>query len=116
MIRLKRAYEDPSPQDGARWLVDRLWPRGRAKEALELSGWRREVAPSDELRAWFDHDPDRWEEFRRRYREELSRLDEELAPLVEAARDGDLTLVYAARDEERNNAAVLAEVLRERLG
>ncbi len=113
-IRTRRAYEDPGQQDGARYLVDRLWPRGVSKERLRLDGWAREAAPSDELRRWFDHDAERWEEFSRRYHAELDERPEAWLPLLEAAREGDLTLVYGARDTQRNNAVALAEYLRNR--
>ncbi|HKK28709.1 MAG TPA: DUF488 family protein [Gemmatimonadota bacterium] len=115
-VDIKRAYEEPSEDDGRRFLVDRVWPRGRSREALDLEAWTRDVAPSDELRKWFGHDPERWEGFRRRYRQELRERPEALEPLLEAARDGPVTLVYGARDTERNNAVVLRDVLVERLG
>jgi uncharacterized protein YeaO (DUF488 family) len=114
-IRLRRVYEPPVPEDGRRVLVDRLWPRGVTKEAARLDDWRREVAPSAELRRWFGHDPARWPEFRRRYRQELEANPEPLEPLLDAARRGPLTLVYAARDERHNQAVVLRELLEERL-
>lgn len=85
MIKVKRAYEDPAPEDGRRFLVDRLWPRGVKKEALQLDGWLKEVAPSDDLRRWFDHDPDRWEGFKQRYSAELDEQPERWRPLLEAA-------------------------------
>lgn len=111
MIQCKRAYDDPSSDDGTRVLVDRLWPRGVSKEEAELDRWLKEVAPSDELRRWFDHDPDRWEAFCERYYDELSDKDEAISFLREAARAGPLTLVYAARDREHNNAAALKQYL-----
>ena len=114
-IRLERAYEDADPRGGPRVLVDRLWPRGVSKEDADLALWLRSVAPSDELREWFDHDPDRWEEFRERYRAELEDREPELQRLEELARQGPVTLVYAASDDRRNNAVVLRDVLRERL-
>lgn len=114
-IRLRRVYDPPVPEDGHRVLVDRLWPRGVTKEAARVDDWRREVAPSAELRRWFGHDPARWLEFRRRYRGELTANPEALAGLLDAARDGVLTLVYGARDERHNQAVVLREVLEERL-
>ncbi len=110
-VRLKRAYEDPSPDDGERFLVDRLWPRGVKKEALRISAWLKEVAPSNELRRWFGHDPGRWEEFRRRYLDELSSRGDVLRPLREAASRGTVTLVYATREPEHNQAVVLRELL-----
>lgn len=116
MIRIKRAYDEPEPEDGRRALVDRIWPRGVSKEELELDDWRRDVAPSDQLRTWFGHDPDRWEEFRGRYVGELTKKPETWQPLLDAARgDGTLTLVYGASDRERNNAVVLRDFLRQRL-
>lgn len=115
MIKVKRAYEDPAPEDGRRFLVDRLWPRGLKKDALKLDGWLKEVAPSNELRRWFDHDPDRWEDFRQRYSAELDNRPEHWRPLLEAAQQGDVTLVYAARDEEHNNAVALQADLQSKL-
>ena len=112
-VRIRRAYEEPDHDDGSRVLVDRVWPRGRSREALRLAGWEREVAPSDELRRWFGHDPTRWEEFRRRYRAELEAPDRQaaLGRLASLARAGTLTLVYGAADEAHNQAVVLREVL-----
>jgi uncharacterized protein YeaO (DUF488 family) len=116
MIRIKRAYDPPEPADGRRVLVDRVWPRGLSKEALAVERWARDLAPSDDLRRWFAHDPSRWEEFRRRYRLELAAPEREadLEELAAVARTGTLTLVYSARDEEHNQARVLAEVIAER--
>jgi uncharacterized protein YeaO (DUF488 family) len=111
-IRLKRAYEPAAPADGYRVLIDRLWPRGVARDRAALDEWARELAPSTELRQWFGHDPSRFDEFRRRYVEELRRERPRLARLRRRARDGTLTLVYAARDPDHNDAVVLAEVLR----
>ena len=113
-VRLKRAYEPAEPADGYRVLVDRLWPRGVAKDAARLDEWARELAPSDELRRWFGHDPAKFAEFRRRYRAELAAREEKLRELRRRARRGTVTLVYAARDPEHNDAVVLAELLRER--
>jgi uncharacterized protein YeaO (DUF488 family) len=110
-IRLKRAYDPPSSEDGRRILVDRLWPRGVRKANAAIDRWLREVAPSTELRRWFDHDPTRWEEFRRRYRSELSAHPELLNELRTMAREGPVTLVYASRDQDHNDAVVLREVL-----
>jgi uncharacterized protein YeaO (DUF488 family) len=114
-IRIKRAYEPPSPADGARFLIDRLWPRGLSKERLALSGWLKDLAPSTELRQWFGHQPERWSGFQERYRSELATKEEALAPLLEAARNGPVTLVYAAKDEVHNDAVVLKAFLDERL-
>ncbi|MCP3176211.1 DUF488 family protein [Desulfuromonas sp. KJ2020] len=110
-VYLKRAYEPLQAQDGYRVLVDGLWPRGLSKDALQVQEWLKEIAPSRELRRWFGHDPDRWEEFRRRYFEELEAKGEALTELQERARQGTLTLVYAARDEEHNNAVALRDYL-----
>ncbi|MDP2675025.1 MAG: DUF488 domain-containing protein [Dehalococcoidia bacterium] len=114
-IATKRAYEPPAPEDGYRVLVDRLWPRGAKKEELRLDGWLKELAPSDELRRWFGHDPDRWPEFRERYRQELSGEPQQkvVRELARRAAAGTVTLVYGAQDERHNNAVVLAEVLAE---
>lgn len=114
-IRLRRAYAPPEPADGRRILVDRLWPRGIGKDELGLDAWLKGVAPSSELRRWFGHDPVKWEEFRRRYRAELAVRPKTLAPLLDAARAGPVTLVYGAKDERHNQAVVLAEVIAERL-
>lgn len=110
-ITVKRVYDGPAPDDGARVLVDRLWPRGISKEHAHLDRWSKEVAPSTDLRTWFHHDPDRFEEFERRYRAELAGNPEvpELAEL--GAGDRRLTLVYSARDTEHNQALVLRDVL-----
>lgn len=117
-VTIKRAYESPGPDDGYRVLVDRLWPRGVKKEDLPLDLWLKEIAPSAQLRVWFGHDPAKWEEFRRMYRQELAApvpghlLDD----LAEWARTGPVTLVYAARDEQHNGALVLKELLDEKTG
>ena len=110
-IRLKRAYAAPSSDDGVRILVDRLWPRGLSKANAAIDRWMQEVAPSAELRRWFGHDPSRWQEFRRRYRAELSQHEEQLNELRAMARQGTLTLIYAARNQDCNEAVILREVL-----
>lgn len=110
-LRLKRAYERPNQNDGKRVLVDRLWPRGVSKADASIDEWLKDLAPSTELRKWFGHDPDRWEEFRRRYAKEIQGHPEFLAHLRELARGGPLTLVYSARDEIHNDAVVLRDVL-----
>jgi len=110
MVRLKRVYEAPGEEDGTRVLVDRLWPRGVSKEAAAVDWWARELAPSDQLRRWFGHDPARFEAFAQRYREEL-RGSEALAELRRLAAEGTVTLVYAARDERHNNARALRQML-----
>lgn len=110
-VRLKRAYLPPSPDDGVRVLVDRLWPRGLRKSDAAIDRWLKQVAPSTELRRWFGHDPSRWEEFGRRYRAELSRDAAPVNELRTAASGARLTLVYAARDEAHNEAVILRELL-----
>lgn len=115
MVRVKRVYDPPSEEDGIRILVDRLWPRGLSKERAEVDLWLRDLAPSPGLREWFGHDPDKWDEFRRRYRAELSRHLDEIKPIIEASRTDTITLVYSARDEEHNSAVALREYLREHL-
>ncbi len=115
MIRRKRAYEPAEASDGVRLLIDRLWPRGISRDAAHLDAWRKDLAPSDELRRWYGHDPARYPMFRARYRAELRRRPSEIAALVALARRGTLTLVYAAKDAERSNAAVLAELVEESL-
>ena len=119
-IALQRVYAEAREQGGhtgTRVLVDRVWPRGVRREGLHTDLWLREVAPSKELRQWFGHDPDRWEEFTRRYRAELEHgpQREALGQLLDLARGGPLTLLYGARDTERNQAVVLREVLEQRL-
>jgi len=111
-ITLRRAYDPAAEDDGYRVLVDRLWPRGVSREKARLDEWARELAPSTELRRWFGHDPERFEEFQRRYREELAEHRDELEELRARARSGRLTLVFGARDTEHNEAVVLAEILR----
>lgn len=110
-VKLKRAYDAPAASDGARILVDRLWPRGVTKEKLCITTWMRDVAPSNNLRQWFQHDPTKWSEFRKRFLTELASQGEELCALMELARKGDVTLVFAARDVEHSNAAVLKEYI-----
>jgi uncharacterized protein YeaO (DUF488 family) len=110
-VRLKRAYEKPARGDGARILIDRLWPRGIRKADAELDHWLKEIAPSTALRKWFGHDPARWPEFRRRYAEEIRGHPDELAQLRSLARKGPITLVYSAHDELHNDAVVLRGLL-----
>jgi uncharacterized protein YeaO (DUF488 family) len=108
---LKRAYEAASPLDGVRVLVERLWPRGLSKEQAAIDIWLKEVAPSSELRRWFDHDAAKWQEFRRRYRDELRQRPEGLDRLSSLVAAGPVTFVYGSRDKEHNAAAVLKELL-----
>ena len=110
-IKLKRAYEEPCKEDGTRILVDRLWPRGVRKEDAAIDLWLKEIAPSAELRKWFAHDPDKWAEFRKRYRKELKGHADEVRQIRDKAREGTVTLVYSARDQEHNQAVVLQEFL-----
>ncbi|HWB32076.1 MAG TPA: DUF488 domain-containing protein [Acidobacteriaceae bacterium] len=110
-IHIKRVYEPPLPADGRRILVDRLWPRGLSKERAHVDLWLKEIAPSNELRKWFAHDPAKWPEFQRRYKEELRPLREQLAQLKQEAARGTVTLLYGARDEQHNEAVVLAGLL-----
>ena len=110
-VKLKRAYESPSVDDGTRILVDRLWPRGLSKQKAAIDRWMKEIAPSTELRKWFGHDPKRWKEFRRRYVAELRQHPTLLAELRSLARHGTITLVYSAHDETHNDAIVLRDVL-----
>ena len=114
-IKIKRVYDEPAASDGRRVLVDRIWPRGLRKEQAALDDWLKDIAPSAELRKRFGHSVDRWEEFRERYEAELERNRAALEPLVELCRRGDVTLLFAARDEEHNNAVVLRDVLAARL-
>jgi uncharacterized protein YeaO (DUF488 family) len=110
-VQIKRVYEPASSNDGDRVLIDRLWPRGVSRQNAKLDEWVKELAPSTELRRWFGHDPGRFDEFRRRYIEELRDERPRLTALRRRARDGTLTLVYSALDTERNDAVVLAEIL-----
>jgi uncharacterized protein YeaO (DUF488 family) len=114
MLRIKRVYEPPAREDGRRMLVERLWPRGMKKEALAADAWMKEVAPSGELRRWFAHEVDRWEEFRRKYRKELDANPSAWAPLVDLERHGNVTLLYSAHDPLHNGAVVLRDYLMER--
>jgi uncharacterized protein YeaO (DUF488 family) len=113
VIKIKRAYDPPDPKDGVRILVDRIWPRGVKKEKLAATFWMKDAAPSTELRKWFDHEPAKWDEFRKRYRNELERPEAKKAlhDIADAARKGSVTLVYGAKDPEHNQAAVLKEII-----
>jgi uncharacterized protein YeaO (DUF488 family) len=110
-VRLKRAYEHPAAEDGTRILVDRLWPRGVRKEDAAIDQWAKELAPSTGLRKWFGHEPARWPKFRERYAAELREHSAQLDELRKLARRGPITLVYAAHDEQHNDAVVLREML-----
>jgi uncharacterized protein YeaO (DUF488 family) len=110
-IQIRRVYDPPASEEGARLLVDRLWPRGVKKAQLHLAGWVRETAPSAPLRQWFNHDPDRWNEFQRRYCAELEANPKAWQPVLQAARHGKVTLLFGAADAEHNNAVVLKAFL-----
>jgi uncharacterized protein YeaO (DUF488 family) len=111
MLKLKRVYEEPSKEDGFRVFVERLWPRGISKERAVVDLWLKEVAPIPEMRKWFAHDPAKWEEFRRRYENELEKKTNEIRLLLEKSREGTVTLVYAAHDQEHNSALLLKQHL-----
>jgi len=114
-IQIKRAYDKPTASDGKRFLVDHLWPRGVSKARLKAEAWLKQVAPSDVLRKGFCHDPKKWEQFRTRYSAELEHHQEDLQPLLDAAHEGQVTLLYGARDTQYNNALVLKDYLEKRL-
>jgi len=111
MVEIKRIYDTPSPRDGRRVLVDRLWPRGVRKDQKVADDWTKEIAPSNDLRKWFSHDPAKWVEFKRRYKKELEAKPELVEQLRRQAREGPLTLLYAAKDTRHNNAVVLKEII-----
>src|SRR6185437_9418140 len=111
MIRLKRVYDPPDSNDGSRFLIERLWPRGVKKASLRLDAWLKDAGPSHELRKWFSHDPKKWDEFRRRYFSELDRNRDAWTPLLKAAHRGSVTLLFSSHDEEHNNAVALKEYL-----
>jgi uncharacterized protein YeaO (DUF488 family) len=115
VLQLKRVYEPPDRSEGHRILVDRLWPRGLSKEKAAIDEWMKEIAPSAELRQWFGHDPEKWPEFRRRYKQELRARDDLVLEIATLASRGRVTLVYGARDEAHNDAVVLAAVVRARM-
>jgi len=110
-LRIKRVYAEPGRDDGMRILVDRLWPRGLTKEKAKVDLWLKDVAPSNELRKWFGHEPKKWPEFRRRYQEELKNLDSSFAVLRQEVKQKTVTLLYGAKDQEHNEAVVLLELL-----
>ena len=110
-VQIKRVYEEPSTSDGKRILIDRLWPRGLTKEKAKVDLWLKDIAPSTELRQWFGHDPSKWNEFKKRYHDELKKNREIIVKLIEQLKTGKVTLVYGAKDEEHNDAVVLKEYL-----
>ena len=111
MIQIRRVYDAADKMDGTRLLVERLWPRGVKKESLQIESWLKDVGPSTELRKWFSHDPAKWDEFRRRYFVELESNPDAWHPIIEAARQGTVTLIYSSHDTEHNNAVALKEFL-----
>ena len=115
MLKVKRVYESTEVSDGVRFLVERLWPRGMKKEKLNMEAWLKDVAPSDSLRRWFEHDPLKWSEFQKRYRAELDDNPNTWEPILEAIERGNVTLLYSAHDTEHNNALVLKSFLEEHL-
>jgi uncharacterized protein YeaO (DUF488 family) len=115
MLKTKRVYESDDPEDGERYLVERLWPRGIKKEALRMKAWIKDVAPSPELRKWYQHDPEKWPEFQLRYRAELENNPDPWGKLLESARETNVTLLYSASDTQRNSAVLLQNFLEERL-
>ena len=110
-LKIKRVYEKPEKEDGKRILVDRLWPRGLTKEKASIDLWLKDIAPTTELRKWFGHDPDKWKEFQKRYRQELTKNKEQVSILYEQLKKRVVTLVYSAKDEKHNEALVLKEWL-----
>src|SRR5215204_7823663 len=114
-IKIKRVYEQPDKNDGRRILVDRLWPRGLTKEKADVDLWLKDIAPSTELRKWFGHDPDRWEEFKERYRAELEEVDKMgvLRDIAKWAREENVTLLFGAKDTRQNDARALEAFIRE---
>ena len=114
MIKTKRVYEKAEEADGVRLLIDRLWPRGIKKEELNIDGWMREIAPSDPLRKWFSHDPSKWEEFKRRYWDEVNGK-EEFRMLLQLAKEKDVTLVFGSKETRYNNATALKEFIEKSL-
>ena len=114
-IHIKRVYEPPGKEDGIRILVDRLWPRGLKKEKARVDGWWKDLAPSDSLRKWFDHDPNKWPEFKRRYFKELDNNEKEMKERIGEIKNQPLTFLYGTREEIYNNAAALKEYVEKRL-
>lgn len=115
MIKVRRVYDAEEQGDGARFLVDRLWPRGVRKDSLNIQAWLKEAAPSNELRHWYAHDPEKWKEFQRCYAAELDAKKESWQPLLEAARPGDVTLLYSSKERQYNNAVALKRYLEQQL-
>jgi uncharacterized protein YeaO (DUF488 family) len=114
MVKIKRVYDEVSPDDGERILVDRLWPRGIRKDEAKIDEWIKDIAPGNELRKWFAHDPSKWREFKKRYAEELKGQSNRIELLIKKAKRGNITLIFSARDTEHNNAVVLSELISKR--
>ncbi|MGK7368946.1 MAG: DUF488 domain-containing protein [Candidatus Halalkalibacterium sp. M3_1C_030] len=114
-IKLKRAYDEPEESDGYRVLIDRIWPRGKSKEELQLDEWIKEIAPSDELRKWFGHEPEKFEGFRKLYWQELDNNSESVRQLAEISQDQDVTLVYGAKDRKHNQAVALKDYIKKKI-
>lgn len=115
MIQLKRVYDRPAPNDGTRFLIERLWPRGVKKASLRIDAWLKDAGPSHELRKWFSHDPKKWDEFRRRYFSELDHDREAWAPILKAAQQETVTLLFSSHDTEHNNAVALKQYVEMRI-
>ncbi len=115
MIKIRRVYDKPGPDEGSRFLIDRLWPRGKRKEDLDMVAWLKEASPSNELRKWYVHDPAKWDEFRRRYFAELEAHPEAWQPILDAARHGNVTLLYSTRETNLSNAAALRQFLEQKV-
>ena len=115
MIKIKRVYDDPSRGDGKRILIDRLWPRGLKKEDAHIDEWLKEIAPSNELRKWFNHDPDKWVEFKKRFFTELQGRQDEVVGIISSARKGTVTLLFGSKEERFNNAVALQEYIESRV-
>lgn len=115
VLKIKRIYDEPSRDDGKRILIDRLWPRGLKKEDVKIDEWLKEVAPSNELRKWFNHDPDKWEEFKKRFHAELKERQDMVAEIIRAARKGRVTLLFGSKEERFNNAVALREYVASRM-
>lgn len=115
-VQIKRVYEEPSPDDGIRILVDRLWPRGLKKEDAQLTEWLKNIAPSNDLRKWYGHDPDKWGEFQKRYFAELDSNPDDVVELRNQMRKGKVTLLYSSKEEKINNAVALKEYLKDQTG
>jgi uncharacterized protein YeaO (DUF488 family) len=114
MIKIKRIYDTPKPDDGIRILVDRLWPRGLSKEKARVDLWLKEIAPSNELRKWYGHDPKKWAEFKKRYFKDLDMKRELVNQIVQKTKEGDVTLLYSSKEEKLNNAAAVKEYIEKR--